>query len=196
MKNKLALSALLALATLLAACAPQSTAAPAATAAPAPTEAPYSRGGASTATSAPANDYNYGYGNNAVSPSETPASQSNPAGGVTVMVAQNNELGPYLVNSQGMTLYLLTSDSAATSTCSGGCASNWPPLTVIGAPTAGDGVDAALFGTLVRADGATQVTYNGHPLYTYKNDAKPGDTNGQGAGGVWFTLTPKGSPIK
>ncbi|MBI1854971.1 MAG: hypothetical protein HYR93_03765 [Chloroflexi bacterium] len=194
MKNKLALSALLALAILLAACAPQSTAEPAATAAPAPTEAPYSKGGATAA--APTNDYNYSYGNNAVSPSETPASQSNPSSGVTVMVAQNNELGPYLVNSQGMTLYLLTSDSAATSTCSGGCASNWPPLTVTGAPTAGDGVDAALFGTLVRADGATQVTYNGHPLYTYKNDAKPGDTNGQGAGGVWFTLTPKGSPIK
>jgi predicted lipoprotein with Yx(FWY)xxD motif len=100
------------------------------------------------------------------------------------------------VDANGMTLYLFTKDSAGTSNCSGGCASNWPPLTVTGQPVAGTGVNASLLGTTARADGSTQVTYNGHPLYYYKADHAPGDENGQGVGGVWYVVSASGDAVK
>ncbi len=105
-------------------------------------------------------------------------------------------LGTILVDSQGRTLYLFTRDSATTSTCSGPCAMAWPPLVATGAPTAASGVNAALLGTSKRADGTTQVTYNGHPLYRFVKDGNAGETNGQGVtafGGSWFTVTAAGN---
>lgn len=93
-----------------------------------------------------------------------------------------------LTDAQGRTLYYLTTDTATTSTCTGGCAATWPPLLTSGAPVA----DSALSGRLSSiADGnGIQVTYNGHPLYTYAGDSGPGQTNGEGVGGVWFVATP------
>lgn len=86
-----------------------------------------------------------------------------------------------VAGSNGMTLYTFTKDTAnsGTSACTGNCLVTWPALTVdSGAkPSAGDGVSGTL-GTITRDDGAIQVTYNGLPLYFFKNDAKPGDTNG------------------
>ena len=61
---------------------------------------------------------------------------------------------------------------------------------------AGEGVDATLLGTITRDDGSTQVTYNGWPLYYFQDDAAPGDTNGQGLGGVWFLVSPEGEAIE
>ena len=61
---------------------------------------------------------------------------------------------------------------------------------------AGEGVDATLLGTITRDDGSTQVTYNGWPLYYFHEDAAPGDTNGQGVGGVWFLVSPEGEAIE
>lgn len=88
-----------------------------------------------------------------------------------------------LVNSSGMTLYYNTSDTSS-SVCSGGCASAWPPVVSTSAP----GSVATLPGTLSLLTDAngSQVTYNGHPLYTYSGDSAPGQINGEGIGGVWF----------
>lgn len=79
----------------------------------------------------------------------------------------------------GRTLYLLTSDGAHTSTCTGSCTSSWPPLITTGLPRAGTGITKSLLGTLVRANGTRQVTYNGHPLYYYAGDSAAGQDNGQ-----------------
>ena len=93
-------------------------------------------------------------------------------------------LGPVLVGPNGLTLYTHAGDSATSSTCTGGCATAWPPLAVPAGSTAtgGTGVSGT-FGTLTRDDGTLQVTYNGLPLYGWKNDAKAGDTTGQGVNG-------------
>ena len=65
-----------------------------------------------------------------------------------------------------------------------------------GEAMAGDGVDAALIGTITRDDGTTQVTYNGWPLYYFAEDTAPGDANGQGVGGKWFLVSPTGDAIQ
>jgi predicted lipoprotein with Yx(FWY)xxD motif len=95
-----------------------------------------------------------------------------------------------LTDAQGKTLYYYKPDTASTVACTGGCASNWPPLTFSGSgsPTGAPSVPGKL-SVLNNANGA-QVTYNGHPLYTYVGDSAPGQTNGQGKGGVWFVATP------
>jgi predicted lipoprotein with Yx(FWY)xxD motif len=97
-----------------------------------------------------------------------------------------------LVSSAGKTLYLFTQDKKNQSTCTGKCATFWPPLLGGAAPAAVDGFSGK-FG-LTTAAGAKQVTYNGAPLYTFANDKKAGDTNGQGVGGVWWmVLAPAGA---
>ncbi|WP_405361346.1 hypothetical protein OG535_24945 [Kitasatospora sp. NBC_00085] len=128
------------------------------------------------------------------------ASTSATAGAATVkVVATGGNLGSILVDGQGRTLYLFEADTSSQSTCSGACAAAWPPFTTTGAATAVDGATAGLLGTTKRADGATQVTYNGHPLYYYAGDAKPGDTTGQdlnqfGAG--WYVLNAAGEKVE
>jgi predicted lipoprotein with Yx(FWY)xxD motif len=122
-----------------------------------------------------------------------------PAGGssATVSVA-NTGLGKILVDAQGKTLYLFQKDSGGKSTCSGACATAWPPLRASGKPTVGGGAKASLIGTIPRSDGQPQVTYNGHPLYGYQGDSKPGDTTGQGSpgfGAPWYVLSPSGAAI-
>jgi predicted lipoprotein with Yx(FWY)xxD motif len=115
----------------------------------------------------------------------------------TVSVA-NTGLGKILVDSQGHTLYLFQKDTGTKSTCSGGCATAWPPLRSSGKPTAGGGAKASLLGTTPRSDGKPQVTYNGHPLYGFQGDSSPGDTTGQGNpgfGAPWYVLSPTGNAI-
>lgn len=107
-------------------------------------------------------------------------------------------LGNILVDGQGRTLYLFQKDSGTTSTCTGMCATFWPPLIASGAPTSGSGANAAVVGTTKRQDGTSQVTYNGHPVYLYTGDHNPGDTKGEGVvafGAAWFALSPSGSPV-
>jgi predicted lipoprotein with Yx(FWY)xxD motif len=104
----------------------------------------------------------------------------------------NTSIGEVLVDADGMTLYMFKPDTQDASACTEGCAQAWPPLT--GTGEAGDGVDAALLGTATRADGSTQVTYNGHRLYRYSGDKAAGDTNGHGVGDVWYALTASGEP--
>jgi predicted lipoprotein with Yx(FWY)xxD motif len=112
----------------------------------------------------------------------------------TVRVA-NSSLGSILVNSAGRTLYLFKADVGTKSACAGACATAWPPLLATGKPTPGSGVTASKLGTITRSGGNRQVTYNGHPLYLFIKDQKPGQTTGQGVtafGAAWFALTPSG----
>ena len=107
-------------------------------------------------------------------------------------------LGDILVDRQGRTLYLFERDSGTTSECTGACAANWPPLRVRGTPLVGSGAKASDVGTTTRPDGISQLTYKGHPLYTFVNDKKPGDTNGEGLsafGGSWFAVSAAGAKV-
>jgi predicted lipoprotein with Yx(FWY)xxD motif len=116
-------------------------------------------------------------------------------GATTVNSTNDAKLGTILVDSDGMTLYLNTQDTPTTSSCTGGCAATWPALTATGSTKAGSGVSSAQLG--VAMIGSTdQVTYYGHPLYTYSGDTAAGDTNGQGVGGIWYAVSTKGTPAK
>jgi predicted lipoprotein with Yx(FWY)xxD motif len=140
-----------------------------------------------------------GYG--APSPSATASGQAPAAGGsggASVALANSN-LGKILVDGKGQTLYLFEADKGTASTCDGACASAWPPLTTAGQPIAGSGVSASKLGTTERSDGTTEVTYNGHPLYTFAGDAAPGQTTGQGSDGFgakWYVLSATGNAIE
>jgi predicted lipoprotein with Yx(FWY)xxD motif len=93
-----------------------------------------------------------------------------------------------LTNANGLTLYWFAPDTTAKSVCYGSCAAYWPP--VIGHPTAGPGVTGQL-GTITRTGGATQATYDGHPLYTYIGDRAPGQASGNNInlnGGLWHDV--------
>jgi predicted lipoprotein with Yx(FWY)xxD motif len=93
-----------------------------------------------------------------------------------------------LVAQDGKTLYYFTPDNAGGKpTCTGACATTWPPLTVA-APSAGTGVTGTL--AVVMGANGDQVTYNGHPLYEYAKDTAAGQANGQGILGKWFVATP------
>jgi predicted lipoprotein with Yx(FWY)xxD motif len=109
------------------------------------------------------------------------ALKSTTVGGVSVVT-----------NAQGFTLYSFAPDTATASKCTGACAQIWPPVTAPAA--AGQGVTGTL-GTITRSDGSKQVTYNGHPLYTYTADTGPGQAKGNGLnvdGGVWHEVTASG----
>jgi predicted lipoprotein with Yx(FWY)xxD motif len=117
--------------------------------------------------------------------------------GVTVTV-RDSTLGMILVDGKGRTLYLFQADKGTNSTCYGACATAWPPLTTTGKPQAGSGASLALLGTTARTDHTTQVTYDGHPLYYFVKDTKPGDVTGQrlnSFGAKWYVLDPKGNKI-
>jgi predicted lipoprotein with Yx(FWY)xxD motif len=124
------------------------------------------------------------------------SASSAPAAAPVVQVRQSGALGPVLADSQGMTLYLYTQDGPDQSNCTGGCAALWPPLTVPPGTTPTGTVDVTgKLGTITRPDGSRQVTINGHPLYRYVQDHRPGDTAGQGVGGRWYAVTPAGEPV-
>jgi predicted lipoprotein with Yx(FWY)xxD motif len=106
-------------------------------------------------------------------------------------------LGPVLENSQGMVLYIYTPDGTSGVTCTGGCASTWPPLMASGhTATASGTAKASLLGSTSNPGGGTVVTYGGRPLYTYVGDTSSGTANGQGTGGIWFVVSPSGTVVK
>jgi len=146
-------------------------------------------GGSAGATDTTASSGGGGaYGGGGGGGATTPA-----AGAAVVSVADNAKLGPILVNSKGFTLYDFHKDKGGKSACYGACAKVWPPLT--GTPKAEKGAKASLLGTVKRTDGTTQVTYAGHPLYTYVGDSQPGQANGNDFsqfGAQWYALTPSG----
>jgi len=105
---------------------------------------------------------------------------------------QNPKLGTYLLGYTGMTLYSNAKDNVGTSTCYAACAQTWPPYIVSPSDRYNleYGVNTADVGTITRADGTLQVTYNGHPLYFYSGDTTGSDYNGQGVHGVWYVVAP------
>ena len=117
----------------------------------------------------------------------------------TVNVGRTN-LGAILVDGSGRTLYLFTLDLKNSSSCTTGsfnCLAVWHPLMTTGKPHAGPGVNPALLVTFRRTKpSGLQVSYNGHPLYTFNQDAAAGDVSGQGYGTLWYVVSPKGKAIK
>ena len=126
---------------------------------------------------------------------EKSAVNASESGGGTIGAAEIEGLGSVLVDSEGMTVYDFTVDKGTKSECYGGCEAAWPPVTTTGKPTAGEGAMASALGTTKRKDGTLQVTYNGHPLYTYAEDEGPGEANGQEVEGTWFVLGRKGAQV-
>ena len=115
----------------------------------------------------------------------------------TVMLGGTEALGPFLVDANGMTLYAFANDTPGVSNCTGQCATNWPPLTVADGetPTLATGIPGRI-NVITRDDGSLQVTYNGMPLYHWKDDMAAGDTNGQGFKGVWYVVSPDGTMVQ
>ncbi|HEY7968457.1 MAG TPA: hypothetical protein VID95_00595 [Candidatus Limnocylindrales bacterium] len=112
------------------------------------------------------------------------------AAGVIVNAASSPGLGMVLTGPNGLALYTHAGDTATSSTCTGACATAWPPLDTTGQPMAGTGVTGSL-GTLTRPDGTTQVSFGGHPLYYWQGDTKPGEVTGNGISG--FTVATVGA---
>ena len=118
-------------------------------------------------------------------------------GTVFVSLGSATGLGQVLVDSEGHTLYSFSKDSGETSTCTGACAKAWPPLLdENGEPQPSNGTSASRLGTITLPDGSHQVTYAGHPLYSFGGDKSPGEANGNGSsafGGTWSALKGSGA---
>jgi predicted lipoprotein with Yx(FWY)xxD motif len=128
----------------------------------------------------------------AASSSPTAAAQATqPAAGgsATIIAREAGSLGTVLTTSDGYTLYTFDNDKAGSgaSACNDACASLWPPFPVANATASG--ADGEI-GTITRSDGSPQTTYKGKPLYMYSGDPAPGDTNGDGVGGIWHAAKP------
>lgn len=103
------------------------------------------------------------------------------------LIKVKTSAGPVLADAKGFTLYWYSKDTRMTSACTGSCATAWPPVT--GTGMAGMGVHlTGKLGTINRSGGVVQVTYKGHPLYTYAGDTEPGQIKGNGLGGVWHVM--------
>jgi predicted lipoprotein with Yx(FWY)xxD motif len=137
------------------------------------------------------------YGGESESENKSASAESKPgaeSGAGVVSLGNAQKIGMVLVDANGMTLYDFHKDKGTTSSCYGPCAEGWPPMLTEGEPTVGNGASASKLGTTERKDGTMQVTYAGHPLYTFVEDKKPGEANGNDVsafGAQWYAL--KGS---
>lgn len=124
------------------------------------------------------------------------ATAGSSSSGDALMVSSDASLGQIVTNGQGRTVYRYDLDTADSgkSSCTGSCATAWPPVTVSGSgtPTVA-GVSQSLVGVITRADGTKQLTLAGWPLYTYAGDSGPGSVTGQGVAGIWWAVTPSGA---
>jgi len=138
------------------------------------------------------------YGGESESEDKSASSESAPgaeSGAGVVSLGNVQKLGMVLVDSNGMTLYDFHKDKGTTSSCYGPCAEGWPPMLTEGEPTVGNGASSSKLGTTERKDGTMQVTYAGHPLYTFVEDKKPGEANGNDVsafGAQWYALKGNG----
>ncbi|HYY18646.1 MAG TPA: hypothetical protein VE864_07375 [Streptosporangiaceae bacterium] len=140
-----------------------------------------SSAGASSASSSPSSS--------ASSKSSSPASA-----GAAANTVKTAKIGgaTVLTSAKGFTLYSFAPDTPTKSTCNGTCAAAWPPVK---GPVTATGVKGT-FATIKRADGSTQATFKGHPLYTFTGDSAPGQNNGNGLnanGGLWHEITTSGT---
>jgi predicted lipoprotein with Yx(FWY)xxD motif len=158
-------------------------------------------GGQSTVANSGGASTNSTGGGTSTARQTTTARQAPPAAargtGTAIRTARSPD-GTILVDSTGRALYLWEADTGTSSTCTGECAAQWPPLTTRGRPTASGGAEDSRLGTSRRSDGSTQVTYNGHPLYFFAGDSGPGQENGQGSdafGAPWWVVNPAGEAV-
>jgi predicted lipoprotein with Yx(FWY)xxD motif len=109
-----------------------------------------------------------------------------------------SDYGRILASGRGRALYLFTADTGRASTCSGDCATAWPPYIVKSKPAGGSGVKSGLIGTTRRSDGRLQATYAGHPVYFYEGDNEPGEVLCQAVnefGGYWYVVRSNGKAV-
>jgi predicted lipoprotein with Yx(FWY)xxD motif len=122
---------------------------------------------------------------------------STPAAAVQIATKHNKKLGTILAaGPKKLTVYLFEADKGQTSSCTGACSATWPA--VAGTPNAIAGARSSALGTITRPDGTKQVTYAGHPLYTYSQDKDNGDVYGEAIksfGAEWYVLTPAGKKV-
>lgn len=121
-----------------------------------------------------------------------------PASGAAAISTHSTSLGTILTGPGGRSVYLFEKDHGTSSACAGACASLWPPVTTTKPPTANGTAQQKLLGTTRRSDGATQVTYAGHPLYYFAGDHAVGDVTGEGLndfGAGWYVLATSGAKI-
>jgi predicted lipoprotein with Yx(FWY)xxD motif len=138
-----------------------------------------------------------GYGSSGGAPATTAQAQGGGGSATTAALSttSSGSLGTIVADSKNRTVYLYTKDTpnSGTSTCTGTCATNWPPVPAAsGTPTV-NGISQSLVGSITRPDGTKQLTLAGWPLYEFAADTGPGVVNGQGKGGVWFAVTPSGA---
>jgi predicted lipoprotein with Yx(FWY)xxD motif len=129
----------------------------------------------------------------------TSSGSAAPSSQAAQVKTHSGDLGTFVTDGSGRTLYLFAADHGGKSACTGGCASVWPPFTSKGAATTAGQVKASMLGTTSRGDGSEQVTYAGHPLYYFAGDHAAGDTKGQGVdefSALWWVVSPSGSAIK
>lgn len=186
MKSKTMLAMLVVLAFLATACGPQVTDVPTMTTEPTITEP----SGTETADASPTADATVAAG--------TPTSSIPVTSEPTINVSESTEFGPILVDDEGLSRYIFVDDTqhGESSSCNDECAAEWPPLLSQGSPITGEGVDSTLLGTVTRADGSLQATYDGWPLYRFQGDTTLGNTNGQGMENLWFLITPTGDAVE
>jgi predicted lipoprotein with Yx(FWY)xxD motif len=149
----------------------------------------------STASSSTASSTTTTTSPTAAAPASTAPASTAPApavaGSALALKTGKGSEGIWLTNSAGRALYVYTRDKGKVSECYGACAKAWPPLTTTGAVTiSGQYTVPADLGVITRTDGTKQVTYGGHPLYYFAGDTAPGQTKGDGVGGIWFLVGP------
>lgn len=166
----------------------------------APTTAAAAETTAATETTAASDGGLYGSdqttgGSETTAASETTTGGSGAASGEAVVGTAETDLGTILVDANGRTLYAFTPDSAGEPTCVDACADAWPPAIIEGDLAVGD-LDASVFSLVEHPAGGQQLKAGDWPLYLFAGDAAPGDVNGHGSGGVWFAVTPDGTPVQ
>ena len=122
--------------------------------------------------------------------SSAPSSVGSTAGPVSIAV-DDSDIGPVLVDGDGMSLYVYLLDDATSISCLDGCRDTWTPVLIEGKLTL-DGVERSLFGRRALDDGTQQLTVDDQPVYRFTGDAEPGDQNGQGVDTLWFMVKPSG----
>ena len=129
-------------------------------------------------------------------PSTTPATRERRR--TTTLKLRDTRFGRILVDGKGRALYLFTREGSTRSRCYGQCAVAWPPFYARGRLRAGSGLDQGKLGSSRRRDGRRIVTYNGHPLYYYVSDTKPGQVTCHNVvefGGTWLVVNPEGNAV-
>ncbi len=128
---------------------------------------------------------------------ESGAGTSAPDTAAADLTVSDSDFGQIVVDGAGMTVYFFDNDVADSgmSNCTGQCAAMWPAVHPAGTDPVVDGVTGKV-GTITGTDGEPQLTIDGRPVYTFANDAAPGDVNGQGVNSIWYVVGPDGTEIK